>query len=466
MKTRLTDWVIYGSGLSALVLAEQLGSAGRDVLLVNPNKTWGGVFGGINIDGDVFDAGMTNFEFDLFGEPANDIQNYHPDHKHDVGRYVHFVERYLSRFVKTKVLPTPKMLFAGHIVEDLIISNRFDVLEFLAPPIRHAICAELQAIVAKPNPLHPRTKKEPNARIASASFEQVSLANHGPTFHGLFIEPMFTKILGISSSEIEGIFHRNGWAPLFYPETLLSQFGSAPQKLKSTFFQYPADLNFGEFIGRISNTVRALPNVRIIDSAKEIEINLAKSAIRLGSEEICFRRLAWGGELAQLLGQSSEVVQTSKRASLDLFFLKVKENGVSNRFAVMIDSEANSPFYRVTNQSICSGALTTEHKFILECNSVNWHEESPESCFILDETLRRYGIDPKAVVFKQHRSFKGALAIPTTAKMHEFNRFRQRVAETFPNVNLIGASSGFISVTLNDHIIQALKIAQEEGVLS
>lgn len=466
MSTRLTDWVIYGSGLSALVLAEQLGSAGKDVVIVNPNKTWGGVFGGITIDGDVFDAGMTNFEFDLFGEPANDIQNYFPDNKHDVGRYVNFVERYISRFVKTKPLPTPRMLFAGHIVDDLMISNNFEVLEFLAPTVRQAIYAELQDIVAKPNPLHPRTKKDPKARIATASFEQVSLANHGPTFHGLFIEPMFKKILGISSSEIEGIFHRNGWAPLFYPETLLSQFGSAPQKLKSTFFRYPTDPNFGEFIGRISNTVRALPNVRMIVSTKETEINLAKSAIRLGSENIYFRRLAWGGEPAHLLGQSSEVMQPSKRASLDLFFLKVKEDGVTNRFAVMIDSEANSPFYRVTNQSICSGSLATEHKIILECNSVNWNEESPESGSILDEAICRYGIDPKAVVFKQHRSFNGALAIPTTVKMHEFNRLRQRVAETFHNVRLIGASSGFVSVTLNDHIIQALKIAQEEGVLS
>lgn len=464
--TLRTEWLIYGSGLSALVLAERLGSSGRQVVLANPGKSWGGIFNGINIDGDVFDAGMTNFEFDLFGEPSDNIQDYHPDRKHDVGRYVHFVHHYLSRFVETAPLPVPSMQFGLHVVDDLIISNRFDVLKVIAPQVREAIRTELEAIVAAPNKLHPRTKSEPSTLLATTSFEQVSLANHGPTFHNLFIGPAFRKILGVSTSEIEGIFHRNGWVPLFYPESLLSQFGPSPQVLKPTAFRYPADVNFGAFIGRIADTVRALPKVRIIDSAKEIEINARASTMRVGGEEFSFKRLAWGDEPARLLGPSGEVQQPVRRAGLDLFFLKVKEEGVANRFAVLMDPEADSPFYRVTNQSICAGAPATQHKIILECNSGNWDEESPDRSRMLNAALCRYGIDPAAVQSCQRRSFKGALAIPSRAQMDEFNHLRERIAQTLPEVELIGASSGYVSVTLNDHIIQALKIAHKEGVLN
>ena len=125
---RHTDWLIFGSGLSAMVLAERLGNVGKDVVLINPSSSWGGIFGGIGINGEIYDAGMTNFEFDLFGEPADDLNHYSPDRRADVGRYVHFVQSYLSRFVQTEPLPTPRMCFGAELVDDLIISNRFDVV--------------------------------------------------------------------------------------------------------------------------------------------------------------------------------------------------------------------------------------------------------------------------------------------------------------------------------------------------
>ena len=460
-----TDWLIYGNGLSALVLAERLGSIGKQVVLVNPGKSWGGIFGGLNINGDVFDVGMTNFEFDLFSDPAEDIQNYDPDQKRDVGRYVHFVERYLSTFVEVLPVPTPCMRFGNHLVRDLILSNNFDVLKVLAPQARDAIRIELEAIVAAPNPLHPRTKNDPNAPLATATFAQASLANHGKAFHGLFIEPIFRKILGIPTTQIEAIFHRNGWAPLFYPETLLSQFGPAPQVLKPTIFRYPTDENFGLFIGRIAEKVSALPNVRLIESAKQVVIDAAEFTLRIDGEKLAFRHLAWGADPAQLLSLPHGAHPRAKRASLDIFFLRVRDEGVAHRFAVLIDSEVDSPFYRVTNQTICSGTPSMRHKIILECNSANWDETRPDKSAVIDAFLHRYGVDPAAVESCHRRSFTAALAIPSQAQRDEFNAQRQQILRSFPDIELIGPSSGYVSVTLNDQIIQALKIAQREGAL-
>ena len=469
--TQHGDWLIYGGGLSALVLAERLGHAGRDVVLMNPGKSWGGIFGGLNIDGQMFDAGMTNFEFDLFGEPADDIENYHPDQKRDVGRYVHFVQRYLSRFVSVAALPTPGMQYEGHLTDDLIISNRLTVLGLLSPQERAAMRDELTDIVSRPNPLHPSTKNQADSLLATTPFEQVSLANHGTTLHRLFIEPMFRKILGIPTSEIEGLFHRNGWAPLFYPESLLSQFGDAPQVFQPTVFSYPDDSHFGAFIARIAEAVRAMPNVRIVDAARDPQVDMQRSVVRVGNDEFSFSRLAWGGELGQLpLAESAAVSVTqlpaARRASLDLFFLNVRQSGVAQRFAVLLDPEPLSPFYRITNQTVCRGVEAEQHQIILECNSGNWNVDSPDKGAVMDAALRRYQIDPAAVVSCQHRSFKGALAIPTNAHRADFNQRRERVAHEFPDVALIGASSGYVSVTLNDHIIQALKIVRQEGALN
>jgi hypothetical protein len=460
-----TDWLIYGRGLSALVLAERLGSAGRQVLLVNPERSWGGVFGGINIDGEVFDAGMTNFEFDLFGESSQDLQNYCPDRKSDIGRYVHFVQRYLERFVETTRLPDPVMQFGGKVVKDLIISNHFDVFGSLAPEVRKHIQVELEAIVAVDNPLHPKTKYSPNSYLSVTPLQKVSKANHGITIHELFIEPMFRKILGISTAEVEGIFHRNGWIPLFYPETLLSQFSGSKIRLTPTVFRYPVDDNFGVFISRIHRAVQDLPNVRVMSNVKETGIDLASATINACGEEISFRRLAWDGNLAELLGSPGQSPLPGRRASLDLFFMKVHEQGVDNRFAVLTDPEIDSPFYRVTNQTICTGSMLSQHKIILECNSCNWNEDSHVQDDLLCAALTRYGINPASVASWCRRRFKSALAIPSYAQMVEFNRQRDYIADKFPDIELIGASSGYTSITLNDHIIQALKVAQKEGAL-
>jgi len=70
------DWVIYGNSLSALKLTERLGSENYNVTLINPGRSFGEAFGGVCINEQLFDCGMTNFEFELFAEPEDEIPNY------------------------------------------------------------------------------------------------------------------------------------------------------------------------------------------------------------------------------------------------------------------------------------------------------------------------------------------------------------------------------------------------------
>lgn len=461
-----SNWVIYGSGLSALVLAERLGYSGKKIILLNPAKTWGGIFSGLKVGDSIFDGGMTNFEFDLFGEPKNDIDQYSPDSKSDIGKYVHFVKKYIKKFAELHTIPAPCMIYKEFITTDMIISNQFNVLNFLSQEERKLIKTELEFILNNPNEFHPKLKYNKESFLEKYSFEVISKANHGITFHNLFIEPLFQKVLGVSTGDVSGIFHRNGWAPLFYPETLLSQFSETPQKLSPTNFHYPSDKNFGKFIERIVDHVREMPNVQIFNSVKDVVINSLGRVISTDQGHFNYERLAWGGSLRQfnLTDEISSTVSSEKRSSLDIFFLEVDVRGITNLFSVLIDPEKKSPFYRVTNQTICCGVNSERHQIIIECNSKNWDESNPDSQKIFDQSLRRYGIDPEFVISCFHKNFAGALAIPSVEASMEFNQLRMAANNKFPEIYLIGLSSGYTSVTLNDHIIQALKIAYLEGV--
>jgi protoporphyrinogen oxidase len=465
MNTKSDSWVVYGSGLSALALAERLGRSGRRVNLLNPAKSWGGVFRGVRIGDTTFDAGMTNFEFELFGTPSDDIENYDPDNKAAIGKYVHFVRRYLEARADIHALPAPRMIHGDCIVDDLLIANHFEILGKLPPSLRSTIRQELEQCVAATNPLHPRSKSAADSPLEQASFEAASIANHGPTFHRLFVEPMFQKVLGVPTSSIKAVFHRSGWAPLFYPETLLSQFEPAPQRLKPTVFHYPRAAHFGAFIDDLLNEVRNLPNVSVETSVVGARVDVTGRRVLTAKGEYAFDRIAWGGELTQLVPQES--LAPTSRASLDLFFLRVRNDGVRHRFAVLIDPEAASPFYRITNQTVCrADDDADEQQIIVECNSGNWDAAATNAGARFDAALERYGIAPDAVVDCSHRSFSGALAIPSREHITRFNSLRDTVAQQFPSVRLMGPSRSCVSATLNDHLIQALQIAHSEGALS
>ena len=86
MASLKAEHVVFGSSLASLVLAERLGASRQGVVLLNPGRAWGGIFAGLPIGARIFDAGMTNFEFDLFADPCENIQTYDPDRRADAAR--------------------------------------------------------------------------------------------------------------------------------------------------------------------------------------------------------------------------------------------------------------------------------------------------------------------------------------------------------------------------------------------
>ncbi len=461
------DFIIFGNNIAAIVLAERLSTLSKNILLVNPTKSWGGIFGGININNEIYDIGMTNFEFDLFGSQESNIKNYYADPNRKLGEYVHFVENYISLFTEYHEIDTPIMTFNGNFVNDLIISNNFDVLKLISLDCKKSIVSELKEILAAENLLHPKTKKTSKSNLNNASLECASIANHGKTFHKMFIEPFFNKLLNKKTSEIPAIFHRNGWVPLFYPETLLSQFSDEPQIIKKTIFKYPNDKYFGSFIRKIIEKIQSIENISILYDVKDSYINNSLKTLTIQNEVYKFGKFIWTAELASFKRNYSKSSDWSSKeelkADLDLFFLSVNEGSINNKFSVLLDSESNFPFYRATNQTICSAESSINHKIILESGRFASSADDTFSNVSLNNFLSKINIDPNGVLFMQHKSFPGALKIPSSDNYNEFNKLREELASVYSNVEFTGASSGYCCVTLNDQIIQALKIFETAG---
>lgn len=455
-------YVIVGSGLSVAVLAEQLGSQACEVIVLNPGKSLGGIFSGIKVENKMYDVGMTNFEFELFSDQSHDLQDYRAGVKSDIGKFVHFAKEYVGRFVNTHKIPTPKMRFGDRIVGDFILSNKLDVLETLECSDKKQVIVELEAILSKKMPLHASGKENQASELYSAMFEEVSRSNNGDFLHEKIIAPMLRKVLGIQPNELPAIFHRNGWVPLYYPETLYSQFTSKPHVLKPTIFEYPDGSHFGVFVDRLCERIKNLKSVQIINGVEATRIDQADKMIYAGSNAFSydFLTLEQGIEMLAPEYEFSKLIEKQRKASLALFFVDIERAGIENPFSVITDPSSDSPFYRVTNQTISANAELKMHQLIFECNLEEMPNSAEETRRLFDDALPLFGIDKSAVKAVASRQFKNAIMVPEIEIMKTYNDRYSELVASLKDISLIGRNSGYISATFNDHILQALQLAE------
>ena len=65
-------------------------------------------------------------------------------------------------------------------------------------------------------------------RLATASFDEASLHQHGARFHELFLAPFTTKIRPAGGADVVAGLRRKLWVPLFWPRTVAEAFGGHP----------------------------------------------------------------------------------------------------------------------------------------------------------------------------------------------------------------------------------------------
>lgn len=466
--------VFFGNSLSVMIGALELANKGIKVVILNNSTNWGGHFSTINLNDTDYDRGMFLYEFTSFNssDKESDILTYDPWKRNDSGRFCNLIYKYVSKYINTHKIDAPKMYLNGIIFDDLLISNNLNCLKNIyfyenAEKELEIICSSKER-----HSLH-AINKTTSDLFKAKSYEEVSLINHGPTIHQELIEPYCKKLINCSSKDIIALYHRVPWLPLYYPETLLSNFKNKPQQLSSTEFSNPIGHCAGDFAKYLLAKIKNNENIYLDSKNNLLKIDvsdLGEYHLKLDNGKSLFTtQLAWGAENSALLKALglSEKNQTYEKCSIALLFLKVPADRIIQKFTVLNVIDANMATYRITNQTQCTGINASNVNLVSEIN-IDYAESiigcpanEQELVKLMLNELSKLGVittieNHEQVILKQ---LKNTLMIPNKKNREKFLIENEAILNIVPNIHLLGPSSGFFSSSFNDQVVQGIKLA-------
>jgi hypothetical protein len=464
------DFIIYGNNTGALAAAIELGKKHK-VALVNPTPMWGAHFAGIMINGENFDIGMNFFEFTTFHKPSQDLMSYDALVRNDSARFFKSVEQYVTYRIDVAEVKDIDVYSSGTYGKDVVMANSLSVLNQLPEAIRIKIKDEIDAILKKGDRgLHASQKKLDENKFMNASYFEVSLANHGPTFHELFVEPYCKKIFNMSSKNCPALLHRIVWAPLFYPETIKKALDGI-EDLAPTLFHYPVKGCFAAIIDEMMKELKHNSNVELLN-VKPIGLERNDGyTVRLEQGKIHGKKLVWCNDLYSLMAltQNKEMMKLeAQKASVTVAFCKIDSSLIRKKFSCLYLSDMNTPLYRITNQEHAAGLTgAVQCKLIFEMNldflnELGISDESQVKSHLNDVLLQAGVIEkPIGEELLVVKSLKNAVNLPTLHNFNNFEKLRQTADSLYPDMESIGPASGMVSTSFNDQIVQALKLGKK-----
>jgi hypothetical protein len=460
---------IIGNNVAAMFAAITLGEADWKVSLISPSPRLGGHFAGLNLHDRIFDAGMVFLEFTSYNSTQNaDVASYEPTRRNDVGRFFPLVEQTLSRFSGWRRVDAPVMHIDGRKVPDLLIANDLEALSALPPETRSRMAREVEAILERSSGRLHASRKTTDIQFGECDLESVSLANHGRTFHDLFIAPFCRKVSTRHTASLLALYHRMVWLPLYYPETLASQLAEGRSMLPETVFAYPESGALATMISQIAQHVRTLPNVDVI----EAKVNTLVHKQRLRSftintttgAAITVDELVWASEPEALLRLCGETVITSlERTSLALVSVLVPSDEIDTTFSTMLIPQNEGFPFRITNQSHAAGEQDALSRLSCEWNT-SFVTDTSEA---VDDRTRAALVElnvirrPESVAHLRVDMFQDALPLPTATNAKLSSQRGAQLDELLPGVLRVGAAAAFGAASLNDQVVQGLKVGRE-----
>ena len=463
------QYTICGNNIGALISALELGKK-HQIALINPSQNWGAHFAGFTLNDENFDIGMNFFEFTTFHEPSDDLMSYNPLHRNDSARFFKIIEKYITSKIDITEVENLEILSNNIFAKDIVMTNSLDILHILPENILKKIRFEVEEILKNNNQsIHASQKKINPTLFLNKCYYEVSIANHGLTFHNLFIEPFCKKIFDMSSKDLPALLHRIAWAPLFYPETLLSGLNNKTN-LPPTLFHYPRKGYFATIIESLINEIKINKNITIISKKIEKITKTDVYAIKFESDEILTNQIIWCNDLPSLLQTANVDFQefNFKKASITVAFCFVKRKNIKRSFSTLYVSDIDTPVYRITNQEFSAKITDSKMvKLVLEFNFdvLNSFDLNTEgkiieyiNLFLINNNIINASIESENIKVK---NLKNAVNLPIIKNYANFEKLSELTKSVFPEIELIGPASGFVSNSFNDQIIQALKIKKK-----
>lgn len=464
MNTETT--LIVGNALAGMVSALDLARQGKQVTLINPGGPLGGYFAGLDIEGEMFDAGLVKFELDGYLSQVSQLSSYDPMVRNDVGRFLNIVHDWALQYAPLHQFDMPKMWLQNKVYDDVVLSNCYHTFSQL--PFAQESIKELQTL---PSPaLHAREKAN-GPSYHSLDYLTASLANHGKSMHANIVAPYLMKAQGVTADKMLARYHRVAWLPLFYPETLLASFQGKPVPLNPTVFHYPKQGAVGGICKQVKQQVMSHPNITYVQQpVQSVEKTATGWRLQLTEASVEGAYLAWTGAPAALLkalGRQPTVVQEIK-SPIAVLFLRIKKADIRNVYTILHVLDMDKCAYRITNQTACADNHTDDMNIVVEFNQDYFKKLYGEAAsdvqivtLLLAELASMEMIaaesSPLIAVIKR---IPGGFLVPDAAARDAWEQDRQTVADLHPEIALLAMSSGFFATSLNDQVIQGLHYAQ------
>ncbi len=457
----MNEPLLIGNSLALLVGAHELARRGRRLTLLSDGKPLGGHFAGMLIDGQGFDIGMVMLEKHTPARPGADLRGYDPGQRNDWTRFGDHAARWLDEQLELRRVPTPACLLQGVAVPDFLIANRLDALAGAGVPPPAALPAG--------DPRHASHKGDA-AVYDEMTYAEAAALNHGPALHERFIEPFVRKLLGVSSEAFLARYHRAAWVPLFYPETLAKALKGEPAGLA----EYPFWTTHNGFVGQLVKDLRerlaGMPNVTL---ATQPLRSLRREGARWtaeveGAAAFGGERLALGlvPERAQaLLGTAPTAPGAA--ASVSVLFASVRADAIGRAHGCLMVLDEDHAAYRLSDQDALAGLAPERHRVTIEAAPDRLAAMYPTlgaEAALRQELARLMGVpagDEDAVRVLKCITAHNALALPTAAQVAKLEAAHAAFAEAAPGAILTGNLLGYGVASLNDQLVQGLKIAGE-----
>jgi hypothetical protein len=456
--------LIYGNSLASIISAFVLSSnKKKKIYLINNKKFWGGHFNSPIIKKKKFDAGMFLFEFDGLAKVNSlDPKFYDLKKFSNVQLYSFKIRKFINSFIKTKKIKPILFYYNKNFYNDYLISNDLKFLKKITQGKK--IFNEVSKINIKKlkfQKIHANQKRR-SAKYDKISLKTASIANHGLTFHRLFIEQFCKKVFNDSSKNIVAKFHRAGWLPLFWPETIRNVF-IKKKSIKIINFEYSLKDVATSVINNILKKIYKTKNINIVYTNDQTNNNLilTKKTVKFRNYVVPIKNFIFGGDQNDFLYlKKIHLNDNFEKISIGILYLLTKKNNLNKNFSIINCVDKDICFYRVSNQSSIdknSNEVKLSVEFNIDyLNSLNIKKIKTEK--LLLNHLNKLSIfkSIKKVQFEL-RLYKNAIFKPTLKNKRNYDYNYNKMKNYLFKKNIIGPSAGFYKYSFNDQVVQGMK---------
>ena len=450
--------LIAGNNLAVLVAAAELARRGQPPTLLTDGRPLGGHFAGMQIDGHAYDLGMVLLEKLPSTEQGARLATYRSEVRNEWTRFGDLAASWLDEQLPSRRAPTPQCLLDSRRWPDYLIANRLEAF------VNAGVAAP--DLLDRSDPRHAGQKNLGSA-YGSLSYAEAARVNHGQALHDHFVEPFVRKLLNVSSAEVLARYHRAAWVPLFYPQTLTEALRGEAANLPEYPFWVPDASHVGSLVTHLIARL-------VADGGKVVTQPLSELKLQGGRWTVGTQDGAVWSALHLVLGLSPERARSLiglpplaplAGASVTLLLARVKGNAIGRESPCLMVVDEDHAAYRLTDQDALAGRDPPWHRVVIEANPENVARLAPDEplqAVLKRELAQLLAVDdPGSVQVVKCLTARNALTIPNVVGVTQAADSHASLVEAMSGVALTGALLGYGVASLNDQIVQGLKIVED-----